>query len=872
MKKNLVMGMLANVDAGKTTLSEALLYKCNAIRSIGRVDHGNAFLDTFELEKERGITIFSKQAVFETEKYNISLIDTPGHADFSSEMERTLSVLDLAVIIVSASDGITGQLRVIIRLLKYYKIPSIVFINKMDQPDTDKEGIINDLRNELKTGVIDFFKDDRVEDFYEEIAVLDEKLLEKYLDGKIISLSDIKDLVKKCQLIPVCSGSALKQDGIDNLIALIDDYAPVPEYENEFSGRIFKISREEGKKLCWIKITGGSLKVKTALNINGNDEKTDEIRIYSGSKFKSVNEAYPGQVCAVTGLANAREGMSIGNVTDEKPKLLESVMRYRIIFPENTDLMTAYKNFKMLEEEDPALRTDINRENNEISIELMGSVQAEIIKKIAKDRFDYDIEFTSPEVIYKETVAAPAEGVGHFEPLRHYSEVHLLIEPGEKGSGIKIETRCSTDQLAINYQKLIISILENKKFNGVLTGSELTDVRIILLAGKAHEKHTEGGDFREAVHRAVRQGLMSAENVLLEPVLSFSANLPESSIGKLMSDISEMGGSFGLPENNGDMAVLTGKIPASEYGDYSMSFKSYTRGHGNISVWLSGYEPCHNTEEILEMKKYDPEKDLENPSSSVFCMHGAGTVVPWNKVRDHMHIDSGWDRSEEKYDYDKELKKAAQKAVREKEDKRSFKEKELDRMAADAELKMIFERTYGPIKERNYNNNSDFLGEKKEKKEVKPYKFKEKERLKDYLLVDGYNIIFAWESLKSLASKDLKSARDKLLDILSNYAGISDYEIIVVFDAYKVPGGQRHIYRYNNIDVIFTQEAETADLYIEQAAKELGKKYAVTVATSDAIEQIIVFGSGARRLSAMNFYEIVKAAEKEIAEKVKDFI
>lgn len=872
MKKNLVMGMLANVDAGKTTLSEALLYKCNAIRSIGRVDHGNAFLDTFELEKERGITIFSKQAVFETEKYNISLIDTPGHADFSSEMERTLSVLDLAVIIVSASDGITGQLRVIIRLLKYYKIPSIVFINKMDQPDTDKEGIINDLRNELKTGVIDFFKDDRVEDFYEEIAVLDEKLLEKYLDGKIISLSDIKDLVKKCQLIPVCSGSALKQDGIDNLIALIDDYAPVPEYENEFSGRIFKISREEGKKLCWIKITGGSLKVKTALNINGNDEKTDEIRIYSGSKFKSVNEAYPGQVCAVTGLANAREGMSIGNVTDEKPKLLESVMRYRIIFPENTDLMTAYKNFKMLEEEDPALRTDINRENNEISIELMGSVQAEIIKKIAKDRFDYDIEFTSPEVIYKETVAAPVEGVGHFEPLRHYSEVHLLIEPGEKGSGIKIETRCSTDQLAINYQKLIISILENKKFNGVLTGSELTDVRIILLAGKAHEKHTEGGDFREAVHRAVRQGLMSAENVLLEPVLSFSANLPESSIGKLMSDISEMGGSFGLPENNGDMAVLTGKIPASEYGDYSMSFKSYTRGHGNISVWLSGYEPCHNTEEILEMKKYDPEKDLENPSSSVFCMHGAGTVVPWNKVRDHMHIDSGWDRSEEKYDYDKELKKAAQKAVREKEDKRSFKEKELDRMAADAELKMIFERTYGPIKERNYNNNSDFLGEKKEKKEVKPYKFKEKERLKDYLLVDGYNIIFAWESLKSLASKDLKSARGKLLDILSNYAGISDYEIIVVFDAYKVPGGQRHIYRYNNIDVIFTQEAETADLYIEQAAKELGKKYAVTVATSDAIEQIIVFGSGARRLSAMNFYEIVKAAEKEIAEKVKDFI
>lgn len=873
MKKNLVIGMLANVDAGKTTLSEAVLYKCNAIKKKGRVDHGNAFLDTYELEKERGITIFSKQAVFETEKFNVSLLDTPGHADFSTEMERTLSVLDLAVLIVSAADGVTGQLSVIIRLLKYYKIPTVVFINKMDQPDADREKIIGELKKELSAGVVDFSSDADRQKRDEEIAVLDEGLLEEYLGGKSPEQEDIRKLVSECRIIPVCAGSALKDEGIEHLIKIIDDYASAAEYGDDFSAKVFKISREDGKKLCWLKITGGSLKVKTALNVNGKDEKIDEIRLYSGAKYKALQEAEKGTVCAVMGLSEAKEGMSLGIKSEEKPRLLESVMRYKVILPPETDIMSAYRDFMILEEEDPALKSSLNRETNELSIELMGTVQAEIIKNIVKERFSYGIDFATPEIVYRETIADAVEGVGHFEPLRHYAEVHLLLEPGEKGSGIRVESKCPTDRLAINYQKLVISLLEGKKIKGVLTGSDLTDVRITLIDGKAHIKHTEGGDFREAVYRAVRQGLMSAENVLLEPVLHFTAAVPEKNVGRLMNDISEMGGKFGAPENDGEMSIMEGDIPASSYGDYGTVFSSYTGGRGRISVWLSGYEPCHDSGKVIEEKAYDAERDLENPSSSVFCLHGVGTVISWDKVREYMHVDSGWGKESEEYDYDEELKKAARRAVREKKDNRTFKERELDRRAEDAELKMIFERTYGPIKEKVYNEDFDETVPVPEEKnsELKTYKTRvKKEQLKEYLLVDGYNIIFAWDDLKKLAIKDLKSARDKLLDILSNYAGISGYETIVVFDAYKVPGGQGNIYRYNNIDVIFTREAETADLYIEQAAKDLGKKYSVTVATSDAIEQIIVFGAGAIRLSAMNFYERVKNAEREIEEKIDE--
>ena len=872
MKKNLVIGMLANVDAGKTTLSEAVLYKCSAIRKMGRVDHGDAFLDTHELEKERGITIFSKQAVFETENFNITLLDTPGHADFSAEMERTLSVLDLAVLIISAADGVAGRLSVIIRLLNYYRIPTIVFINKMDQPGADREKIIDELKNELSQGIVDFSADADKSMRDEEIAVLDEDLLENYLNGKMPEKEDIKRLLRECTLVPVCAGSALKDEGIDDFIKTIDDYASVPEYGDEFSAKIFKISREDGKRLCWLKITGGSLKVKTALSINGKDEKIDEIRLYSGAKYKTLYEAGKGSVCAVTGLSEAKEGMGIGAEAEGKVRLLESVMRYKVILPPETDIVSAGRDFMILAEEDPALRCSLNRETNELSIELMGTVQAEIIKKIVKERFSYEIDFTAPEVVYRETIASTVEGVGHFEPLKHYAEVHLLLEPAERGSGIRVESRCPSDRLALNYQKLIISLLEGGKFKGILTGSELTDVRIILIDGKSHIKHTEGGDFREAVYRAVRQGLMCAENVLLEPVVHFKASVPEKNIGRLMNDISEMGGKFGVPETDGDMSIIEGELPAAAYGDYGAVLSSYTGGRGRISAWLSGYEPCHNSDEVIEKKAYDAERDTENPSSSVFCMHGVGTVIPWDKVRDYMHVDSGWGRETEEYDYDEELKKAARRVVKEKEDRRSFKERELDRRAADAELRMIFERTYGPIKERVHNDEPEpeeiYPDEKNPA--IKNYKPRErKEASREYLLVDGYNIIFAWEELKKLAAEDLKAARDRLLDIISNYAGMSGYETIVVFDAYKVPGGQRKLYRYNNIDVIFTKEAETADLYIEQAAKDLGKKYSVTVATSDAIEQVIVFGAGAIRLSAMNFYERVKNSEKEIEELVR---
>ena len=861
MKKNLVIGMLANVDAGKTTLSEAILYECKAIRKTGRVDYGDAFLDTFDIEKERGITVFLKQALFETEKFNVSLIDTPGHTDFSSEMERTLSVIDAAIVIVSAADGITGMLRTIFRLLRYYGKPAVIFLNKMDQIGVEKDDLLEKLKKELGSGIVEFDSHEQ-EKNYEEIALLDECIFEKYIENGKIEEDDIKRLIRDCKLYPLCTGSALKQSGIKNLINIIDNYLPAPVYEKNFSARIFKISHDKGKKLCWLKVTGGTIKVKMAVNINGTEEKIDEIRIYSGSKYKSVSEAYSGNICVVTGLDEAKEGMIIGRTEENIPKMLESVMRYKVKIPENIDFMQAYRDFKMLEEEDPALKTEVNRETKEISLELMGNVQAEILTRIVKDRFNYDISFSTPEVVYKETITKKVEGVGHFEPLKHYAEVHLLIEPAERGSGITIESDCSTDKLSVNYQKLILSVLKRSKFKGVLTGSEVTDIKITLINGKAHEKHTEGGDFREATCRALRHGLMCTENEILEPVLGFSARLPEKNTGRFMNDIVEMGGMVNLPEKKESMNVLNGKVPLVSYGDYSMKISSYTGGLGNISIWLSGYEPCHNQKDVIEKKAYNAERDIENPASSVFCLHGVGTVIPWNKVKDYMHVDSKISEKEEN-DNSESIKRH----IKDKPEKKTFKEIEKERRASEEELKRIFERTYGPIRKRVYNNENVKITEPKEDKKIRR---KEKNiNSKDYLLVDGYNIIFAWEELKNLASKDLGAARDRLLDIVSNYCGISGYDTIVVFDAYKVSGGQEKKYRYNNIDVIFTKEAETADLYIEKTAKNLAEKNKVMVATSDAIEQIIVFGAGAIRISAANFHEMIKNAEKEIEDKIK---
>lgn len=867
MKKNLVLGILAHVDAGKTSLSEAILYMQGVIRKVGRVDHKDTFLDTYHLEKERGITIFSKQAKFETENFNVTLIDTPGHADFSSEMERTLNILDAAILVISAADGITGQVKILIRLLSYYHIPTIIFVNKMDQDGADREKILSEIKAEFKPGILDVENGFNSAEEQENIAVLDEKLMEKFLEGEHITQEDIKTLISKQLLMPICFGSALKHTNISQLIETIDNYISEPVYKDNFSARIFKITRDNNKRLTWMKITGGSLKAKSVINIHDTDEKIDEVRIYSGEKFTTVKEVMAGEICAVTGLTESRIGDVLGEDDYNYSKMLQPVLRCSVEIPDEIDSMIVFKDLKQLEEEEPTLRTVYNSQTGKLSVEIMGEVQEEILKNLVSERFSYHIEFGTPEIVYKETIKNTVEGVGHFEPLRHYAEVHLLLEPAPPGSGIVLDNKCPNDMLSRNYQKLILSHLQEKRFTGVLTNSEITDIKITLIAGRSHEKHTEGGDFREATYRALRQGLMMAENILLEPIMKFSLTVPEQNIGRAMNDISNFGGEFSAPDIKNGSATLTGKVPAEKVSEYPRELNSYTKGEGQIILEFDGYEPCANAEEVIESKGYIAELDTENTASSVFCSHGAGTIVPWDKVREYMHIDTGIgkDANSENDTYETENTFQARKKEDLVKDNRTFKEKERDRMAADAELIEIFERTYGPIKSRtSESNDKPYTGSRGRHDDNYVYKPAKQKNTKKYLLIDGYNMIFAWDELKKLAASDLKAARDKLLDIVSNYAGFVDEEIIVVFDAYKVPGGQRHIYRYNNLDVIFTKEAETADLYIEQAAHELTRKYDVTVATSDAIEQVIIFGAGAQRLSALNFYERVKAVEREI--------
>ncbi len=873
MKTNFVLGILAHVDAGKTTLSESLLYYCGSIRKVGRVDHGDAFLDTYSLEKSRGITIFSKQARFETNKFNMTLMDTPGHTDFSSEMERILGILDAAILVISAPDGVTGHTKTLMHLLEHYKIPTIIFVNKMDQAGMNAKNILENIQNAFGSGAISFNAKYVQNNFYEEIATLDESLIEQFLEGQNPSNDDIKSLISNRKLFPVCFGSALKQEGIDEFVEILDDYLPNPIYTESFGANVFKISRDNGKKLTWLKINGGSLKVKSTIKINNDIEKIDEIRIYSGSKYESVQEVFAGMTCAVTGLKNAKIGTGIGENSDNESFLLQPVFRSTVILKDDTDTIIAFHDLQTLEEEDPMLQVIYNEKTKTISLELMGEIQSEIIKKMVEDRFSYHISFGNPEIVYKETIEDSVEGVGHFEPLRHYAEVHLMLEPAAPGSGIIIDNKCPNDMLSSNFQKLILTHLQEKKFVGVLTGSEITDIKITLIAGKAHEKHTEGGDFREATYRAVRQGLMMANSILLEPIVKFTITLPEVNVGRALNDLSVMDGTFSSPVIENGIATIEGKVPASTIAGYQKELSSYSSGNGIIYTELLGYEPCHKAEEIIAKSGYIAELDLENTSSSVFCSHGAGTIIPWDKVRNYMHIDTGWSND----DNDDELNDGytTEKTFRARSknitiDNRSFKERERDRMAADAELKEIFERTYGPIKPRVTQNDNNRInaGRHEDNYVYKPRKKRAGEDV-SYLLVDGYNMIFAWDELKKLASADIKAARDRLLEILSNYAGYIDDNVIVVFDAYKVAGGKQQLYRYHNLDVIFTKEAETADLYIEQAAHELKKKYEVTVATSDAIEQIIIFGSGAIRLSARNLYDRIKAVEKEIDEFLK---
>ena len=1073
MREYICIGLLAHVDAGKTTLSEALLHRTGAIRSAGRVDHGDAFLDTDSMERDRGITIFSKQASFTTKpvlslhpesggktetagkvgtagkaektgtaaiagrvgkagtvgkagKPDIkanpanrvsggqtqmervwTLVDTPGHADFSTEMERVLQVLDYAVLIISAADGVTGQVRTLWRLLDHYQVPAFLFVNKMDQSGADREAVYAQIRDELGTACVDLQETfaaagaaagtssaggssakisgmDSAEyvplqaapvfsaDLQEEIAVCDENLMERFFDGEEITLTDAAELVAARKLFPVCFGSALREEGVDDLLAMMDILAQEPPRGDAFGARIYKITHEggnasagggnainstgSGARLTWMKITGGSLiprqQIPESPDEKGQPEKAAQLRFYKGEKYEALQEAPAGIIVAVPGLTGTRAGMGLGAEADkeETERLLQPVMQSRLILPPGQDLYAAYRKLRALEEEDPMLRLSYDEEKKEITVQVMGQVQREILQRLIGERFGMQIEFGPSRIIYKETIADTVEGVGHFEPLRHYAEVHLLLEPGEPGSGLVFESQCSVNDLALNWQRLIMTHLEERRHRGVLTGAEITDMRISIIGGRAHAKHTEGGDFRKATYRAVRQGLMMAQSVLLEPAYNFCLELPQENLGRAMSDLQQMDASFGQPDfsSRNNTAILQGTVTVAALGNYVEEVAAYTRGAGSLQCALKGYVPCKNAEAVIAASGYDPELDVRNPSSSVFCSHGAGTIIPWYEVRSFMHVDTGWRFPEEApaMTEDEALDLAAErarKAAEEREKKKrlieqgildteadgtgagsggigesragggknagaagqggglsggpsgtagkkqddAFKRRQQAVFAAEKELMQIFERTYGQIKPRagagsdlfDSAGGPDGAPKKKKAGDGDPWGLesgeqpdasvrKKKPAPQDhYLLVDGYNIIFAWNDLRELALRDIKSARDKLMDILSNFAGYRPEKVILVFDAYKVAGGPGEVLRWHNIDVVFTKEAETADLYIEKTAHVLAKKYRVTVATSDAVEQIIIFGAGAYRMSAQMLLEEILFTEQEMRER-----
>ena len=848
MKINrLAVGILAHVDAGKTTLAEGILYHTGSIRKVGRVDHQDAFLDTYALEKERGITIFSKQAGFKLHEKEIALLDTPGHVDFSAEMERTLQVLDYAILVISGADGVQGHVQTLWKLLKEYKIPVFLFINKMDQEGTDREKLLFEVQNRLDKGCVDFtFVKENSPEFLEELAVCDEHVLERYLEEGEISTADIQKMIRKRQVFPCYFGSALKLQGIQEFLEGLDLYTKCPEYGKEFAAKVFKISRDEkGNRLTHLKVTGGTLKVKQIIQGKDWEEKADQIRVYDGAGFSAVNEALAGSVCAVTGLSRTFAGECLGAEQMGKEPVLTPVLTYEIQLPQGCDVHNMLKKLRELEEEDPLLHISWNEQLGEIHAQVMGEVQIEILKSMIQERFGVSVEFGSGNIVYKETIENKVEGIGHFEPLRHYAEVHLLLEPLERGKGLEFASDCSEDMLDRNWQRLVLTHLEEKPHRGVLTGSEITDMKITLIAGKAHTKHTEGGDFRQATYRAVRQGLKKAKSILLEPMYEYRLEVPQDMIGRAMTDIQKMYGSFDSPKTEGEMCVLTGEAPVVTMRGYQREVISYTRGMGRLFCSLKGYEPCHNTEEVLAELNYNSENDLENPTGSVFCSHGAGFQVSWDKVDEYAHIDTGWGKTKKK--------------VIEALPRTNFSQIRLD----EQELEEIFTRTYGPIKrERNgFQKTSRTVTAKTG--EARPTR---KQPEKEYLLVDGYNIIFAWEDLNELAKVNIEAARSKLMDVLCNYQGYKKCTLILVFDAYKVEGNQGSVQKYHNIHVVYTKEAETADQYIEKTVHEIGRKYHVTVATSDAMEQVIILGQGASRMSAKNLLEEIGQMKEEIRE------
>ena len=855
--ENIVMGILAHVDAGKTTLSEGMLYLSGTVRKLGRVDHKDAFLDTYSLERDRGITIFSKQAVFSLGNRRINLLDTPGHVDFSAEMERTLQVLDYAVLVISGADGVQGHTETLWKLLKLYEIPTFIFINKMDQPGTDRESLLTELKERLDEGCIVFGKGKNVESL-EEIAMTDEAVLDYFMEHETVRNEDICRLIRERKIFPCYFGSALKLDGVQELLAGFEEYMKPFDGKKEFGARVFKISRDDkGERLTFLKVTGGKLVVKMPIN---KEEKINQIRIYSGAKYEAVNEVEAGGVCAVTGLSSSYIGQGLGVEKGTAAPFLEPVLTYQMILPEGADTTKVLRELKQLEEEEPLLNIVWNPALEEIHVQLMGEVQTEILKTMIAERFHLDVEFGTGKIVYKETIKSPVVGVGHYEPLRHYAEVHLKMEPLEAGSGLIFDTDCSEDVLDRNWQRLILTHLQEREHPGVLTGAPITDMKITIVAGRAHLKHTEGGDFRQATYRAVRQGLKSAESVLLEPWYSFVLEVPSEQVGRAMSDIGQMNGSFEGPEaeDKQGMVRLTGTAPASEMRDYQREVWAYTKGRGRITLTLKGYEPCHNAEEVIEEIGYDSERDVDNPTGSVFCAHGAGFLVKWDEVPEYMHIKE--DFLAEKPGIEQDEMMAVQMG-----NHCNYSGGYSSSYDDDPELLTIMEREFGS-KQKERDRYSSYRKQTVSTPVLHTTVIKENEPKKEYLLVDGYNIIFAWEELNELAKASIDAARNKLMDILSNYQGFIGCTLILVFDAYKVKDNQGEVQKYHNIYVVYTKEAETADQYIEKTTHEIGRKYKVTVATSDALEQVIVMGQGAYRISARDFYEEVERTEKQIRE------
>ena len=854
---HICIGLLAHVDAGKTTLSESMLYLSGRIRQQGRVDHGNAYLDTYELERERGITIFSKQAELVSGELQITLLDTPGHVDFSAEMERTLRVLDYAILVINGEDGVQGHTETLWKLLKQYRIPVFLFVNKMDQNGTDAKKLLRELRAKLAGSCIRFGEAEDSEEFLENVAMAEEQVLESYLEHGTIDREEISRLIGERKLFPCYFGSALKNAGVEELLGGLERYTEEKTYPDVFGAKVYKIARDpQGNRLTYLKVTGGVLKVRDLIRYQDVEEKVSQIRIYSGEKYDAVQEVRAGRVCAVTGLTKTYPGEGLGAEPPSEGPVLTPVLNYQLILPEGCDTHGMLLKLRQLEEEDPELHIVWNEELGEIHAQLMGEVQTEILQSMIRERFQTEVTFGPGNIVYKETIKRPAEGVGHFEPLRHYAEVHLLLEPGESGSGLVFAADCSEDILDRNWQRLILTHLAEKEHRGVLTGSAITDMKITLVAGRAHLKHTEGGDFRQATYRAVRQGLKSTESVLLEPYYEFRMEIPAEFVGRALTDIQRMAGEFQTPDTEGDFAVITGSAPVSEMRDYQLEVTSYTKGRGRLFCTLKGYAPCHNAEEVIEQIGYDSEGDLDNPTGSVFCAHGAGFHVSWDQVPDHMHLEYVWTPEAEKEKSAIEAKKG-QGSVQSGRVSSSFSRS----VEEDKELEEIFLRTYGKIERKRP------IAERRVESPEERQKRIRKDQMEEYLLVDGYNVIFAWEDLKELAKVNIEGARNKLMDVLCNYQGFKKCNLILVFDAYKVQGQELGVQKYHNIYVVYTKEAETADQYIEKVVHEIGRKYHVTVATSDNVEQVVTLGQGGKLLSARELRTEVEEVQRQIREE-----